>query len=262
MAEGAFAGKAGIVTGGGSGIGRAIALALAQQGVAVCVADVDETGGKEVAAAITSGGGRAVFVRTDVSSSDAVQALVRQTVKRLGGLDILVNNAGLQHIAPVVEFPEAQWERLIGIMLTGTFLCTKYALPVMVQQRWGRVINIASAHGLIGSPFKSAYTAAKHGIVGFTKAVAWEVAGQGVTVNAVCPGYVRTRLVEGQIVDQAKVHGIPASEVVDKIMLQPQAIKRLLEPNEVAAMVLYLCTDAAAGITGAALPIDAGWTAH
>jgi 3-hydroxybutyrate dehydrogenase len=188
--------------------------------------------------------------------------MVQQTADAFGRLDILVNNAGLQYIAPIVEYPEAQWDRLIAVMLTGTFLCTKYALPHMIRQRWGRVVNISSAHGLIASPFKSAYVSAKHGIVGFTKVAAWEVAEHGVTVNAVCPGYVRTPLVEGQVTAQARVHGIPESEVVTRIMLQPQAVKRLLEPQEVAALVVYLCSDAAGGITGTALPIDGGWTAH
>lgn len=188
--------------------------------------------------------------------------MTEETVRRFGSLDILVNNAGLQYVAPIVDYPEETWNRLIGVMLTGTFLCTKYALPHMIHARWGRVVNISSAHGLAASPFKSAYVSAKHGVIGFTKVAAWEVAAQGVTVNAVCPGYVRTPLVEGQIADQAKVHGIPAAEVVERVMLQPQALKRLLEPDEVAALVRYLCSDAAAGITGAALPIDGGWTAR
>ncbi len=262
MDQDSLQGKAAIVTGAGSGIGLAIATALARQGAVVCVADVDEVGGRRAADAIAGAGGRALFVRADVSRVDAVRAMVQQSADAFGRVDILVNNAGLQHIAPIIEYPEAQWERLVGIMLTGTFLCTKYALPHMIRQKWGRVVNIASAHGLIASPFKSAYVSAKHGIVGFTKVAAWEVADQGITVNAVCPGYVRTPLVERQIADQARVHGIPDSEVVSRIMLQPQALKRLLEPDEVAALVVFLCSDAAAGITGTALPIDGGWTAH
>ena len=262
MDQDTLQGKAAIVTGAGSGIGLAIATALARRGAAVCVADVDEVGGRRAADAITGAGGRALFVRADVSRADAVRAMVEQSADALGRLDILVNNAGLQYIAPIVEYPESQWERLIGIMLTGTFLCTKYALPHMIRQKWGRVVNIASAHGLIASPFKSAYVSAKHGIVGFTKVAAWEVADQGITVNAVCPGYVRTPLVERQIADQARVHSIPESEVVGRIMLEPQALKRLLEPDEVAALVVFLCSDVAGGVTGTALPIDGGWTAH
>lgn len=163
---------------------------------------------------------------------------------------------------PITEYPEEKWDRLVGVMLTGTFLCTKYALPAMINRRWGRIINIASAHGLVASPFKSAYVSSKHGIVGFTKVAAWEVAESGVTVNAVCPGYVRTPLVESQIADQARVHRIPQTEVVEKIMLQPAAVKQLIEPGDVAALVRYLCTDEARMITGAALSIDAGWTAR
>jgi len=255
-------GKAAIVTGAASGIGLAIATALARAGAAVCVADVDEVGGRRAADAIAAAAGRGEFVRADVARVEAVRAMVQQALDAFGRLDILVNNAGLQYIAPIVEYPEAQWDRLVGIMLTGTFLCTKYALPHMIKNKWGRVVNVASAHGLIASPFKSAYVSAKHGIVGFTKVAAWEVAEQGVTVNAVCPGYVRTPLVEKQIADQARVHGIPESEVLGRIMLQPQALKRMLEPEEVAALVVFLCTEAAGGITGTALPIDGGWTAH
>lgn len=250
------------MTGAASGIGRAIAVALAGAGAAVAVADINRAAGEETARDIGNRGGRASFVRADVSDSQSVQDMIDHTVRSLGGLHILVNNAGLQHVAPIVDFPEEQWRKLVDIMLTGTFLCTKHALPHLVRQRWGRVVNIASAHGLIASPFKSAYVSAKHGIVGFTKVAAWEVAEHQVTVNAICPGYVRTPLVEQQIADQARVHGIPEDDVIQKVMLQPAAVKRLLEPDEVAALTVFLCSDAAAGITGAALPIDGGWTAH
>jgi len=255
-------GKAAIVTGAASGIGRAIATTLGAAGAAVCVGDLDEEGSRRVAGEIERSGGRAIAVRTDVSRADQVEALVRATAEAFGRMDILVNNAGLQHVAPVHEFPLEKWNQLIGVMLTGTFLCTRAALPHMMTKRWGRVVNISSIHGLVASPFKSAYISAKHGIIGFTRTLALEVAEHGITANAVCPGYVRTPLVEGQIADQARVHGIPAQQVVETIMLAPSALKRLLEPEEVAFLVLYLCSEAAAGITGAAYSIDGGWTAR
>ena len=255
-------GKVSIVTGAGSGIGRAIALALAEAGAAVGVADLDEKRAQHVVREIEDGGGRAAATSVDVSDSTSVRAMVDVVAQIFGPADILVNNAGLQYVAPITEYPEEKWDRLVGVMLTGTFLCTKYVLPAMISRRWGRIINIASAHGLVASPFKSAYVSSKHGIVGFTKVAAWEVAESGVTVNAVCPGYVRTPLVESQIADQARVHRIPETEVVEKIMLQPAAIKQLIEPEEVAALVRYLCTDEARMITGAALSIDGGWTAR
>jgi 3-hydroxybutyrate dehydrogenase len=161
-----------------------------------------------------------------------------------------------------VDFPEERWNLLIGVMLTGTFLCCKYALPHMIQQKWGRIINVNSIHGKVGSPFKVAYVSAKHGVLGLTKVVALEVAENNITCNAICPAYVRTPLVEKQIADQARHNGISEEDVIQKIMLVPAAIRRLLDPSEVASLVRYLCTDEAAGITGAALDIDLGWMAH
>lgn len=256
------AGRVALVTGAGSGIGRAVAHTLAAAGAAVCVADVDGGAASRVAEELRSAGGRAVAVVADVRDPQAVRAMVDETVGSFGRLDILVNNAGLQYVCPVHEFPEEKWDLLVGVMLTGTFLCTKYALPHMMAQGWGRVVNVSSAHGLVASPYKSAYVAAKHGVVGFTKSVALEVAPYGVTVNAVCPAYVRTPLVEGQVADQARIHGIPEAQVVERILLEPAAVKRLLEPEEVARFVLYLCTDLGGGMTGAAYPLDLGWTAR
>lgn len=255
-------GRTAVVTGAASGIGRAIAGMLAGAGAAVCVGDLSAEGSRQAAAEIEREGGRAIPVQADVSRWDQVEAMIAATVRAYGGVDILVNNAGLQHIAPVHEFPAEQWDRLIGVMLTGTFYCTKAALPHMLARRWGRVVNISSIHGLVASPFKSAYISAKHGVIGFTRTLALEVAEAGITANAVCPGYVRTPLVEGQIADQAKVHGIPPEQVIERIMLAPAAVKRLLEPAEVASLVLYLCSEAAAGITGAVYTIDGGWTAR
>lgn len=211
---------------------------------------------------VEQAGGQAVAVRADVSRPDDVEAMIAATTQEFGGPDILVNNAGLQFISPVHEFPVEKWNLLVGVMLTGSFLCTKYALPAMMARRWGRVINISSIHGLVASPFKSAYVAAKHGVIGLTRAAALDVADYNITVNAICPSYVRTPLVEGQIAEQAKAHGIPEQEVVQNIMLAPAAIKRLLEPDEVASFALYLCSDHAAGMTGGVYPLDAGWTAR
>ncbi len=255
-------GKAAVVTGGGSGIGKAIAEALASAGAGVCISDVDEARAGTVAMEMERGGAHAIACRADVRDSGQVRTMVAETVRAFGRLDVLVNNAGLQFIAPVHEFPEEKWDLLVGVMLTGTFLCTKHNLSHMIANRWGRVINISSIHGLVASPFKSAYVSAKHGIVGFTRTLALEVAEHGITANAICPGWVRTPLVEGQIAEQAQVHHIPEEEVIDRIVLSSAAIKRLLEPKEIADLVIYLCSDAAAGFTGAALPLDAGWTAR
>jgi 3-hydroxybutyrate dehydrogenase len=255
-------GKAAVITGAGSGIGRAIAETLASAGAGVCVCDVDEARARKVAMELERGGAHAIACRADVRDSAQVRTMVAETVGAFGRLDILVNNAGLQFIASVHEFPEEQWNLLVGVMLTGTFLCTKHSLSHMMANRWGRVINVSSIHGLVASPFKSAYVSAKHGIVGFTRTLALEVAEHGITANAICPGWVRTPLVEGQIAEQARMHRIPEEDVIDKIVLSSAAIKRLLEPKEIADLVLYLCSDSAAGFTGAALPLDAGWTAR
>ena len=165
-------------------------------------------------------------------------------------------------MAPIQDFPEAKWELLIGVMLTGAFLLTKYAFPHMIRQRFGRIINVASAHGLVASPFKAAYVSAKHGLLGLTKVIAVEGAAHNITAVAVCPGYVRTPLVERQIAEQAKAHGLPEQEVMEKVLLVRQVVKRLLEPEEVADLVVFLCTDQASGITGTHIAMDLGWTAH
>jgi 3-hydroxybutyrate dehydrogenase len=255
-------GKVAIVTGGASGIGFAVVESLAQAGVNCVIADMDVYGGERAEAKFNDAGFSTLFVKTNVSSPDDVRHLVDAAVEKFGRLDIMVNNAGLQYVAPIVDFPEERWNLLIGVMLTGAFLCCKYSLPHMIKQKWGRIINISSLHGRVASPFKVAYISAKHGVLGLTKVVALEQAENGITCNAICPAYVRTPLVEKQIADQAKANGISEEDVVQKIMLAPAAIKRLLEPSEVASLVKYLCTDEAAGITGAALDIDLGWTAR
>jgi 3-hydroxybutyrate dehydrogenase len=256
MAE--FAGKVALVTGAASGIGLAIAQELAEQGARVTLADIDVEGGQKAASQLEG----ARFERADMTSSQDLQRLVADTLAAEGHIDILVNNAGIQHVAPIQEFPEAKWRQIIDIMLTAPFLLTKAVLPGMYERKWGRILNIASVHGLIASPFKSAYVSAKHGLVGLTKVTALEGGPYGVTCNAICPSYVRTALVEKQIADQARIHGIPESEVVEKIMVSEGAIRRLLEPKEVAQLALYLCSEAGSGITGSAQVIDCGWTAH
>ena len=250
--------RAAIVTGAASGIGRAIATDLAAQGARVLFADLNIEEGERVAADFSTG----AFQLADTAKQSDCDALVARAVREFGGVDILVNNAGLQHVAPVEEFPVETWEQLVRVMLFGAFYLTRAALPHMYAKGWGRIVNIASVHGLVASPYKSAYVAAKHGLVGFTKAVALEAAEKGVTVNAVCPSYVRTPLVEKQVADQAKVHGISEDAVIRDIMLAPAALKRLLEPSEVAAYVRFLCSDQAGGITGATQLIDVGWTAR
>src|SRR5438093_3355608 len=251
-------GKVAIVTGAASGIGLAVAHDLARRGARVTVSDIDVEGGRAAVAPMHG----ARFQAADMANSEHVQRLVAETIAAEGRVDILVNNAGIQYVAPITEFPEAKWRQIIEIMLTAPFLLTKAVLPGMYERGWGRVINIASVHALRASAYKSAYVTAKHGLLGLTRVTALEAAEHGVTCNAICPSYVRTALVEKQIADQARVHGIPESEVVEKIMVAEAPIHRLLEPEEVAHLVTYLCSDAASGITGSAQMIDCGWTAH
>ena len=253
-----LAGKVAIVTGAASGIGLAVARDLAQQGVRVTLADIDTEHGREAADDLAG----ARFQFADFSKPEDVQRLTRETFEAEGRIDILVNNAGIQHVAPIIEFAEEKWRKIIEIMLTAPFLLTQAVLPNMYEHKWGRIINIASVHSLRASPYKSAYVSAKHGLLGLTRVTALEAAEHGVTCNAICPSYVRTPLVEKQITDQARIHGIPESEVVEKIMAAEGAIKRLLEPEEVAHLATYLCSDAANAITGSAQMIDCGWTAH
>jgi 3-hydroxybutyrate dehydrogenase len=251
-------GKVAIVTGAASGIGLAIARDFAVHGIHVTLSDIDVEGGRAAAASLPN----ARFQAADMTDSQAIQQLVQETLAVEGHIDILVNNAGIQHVAPITEFPEAKWRQIIDLMLTAPFLLTKAVLPGMYERKWGRIINIASVHALRASAFKSAYVSAKHGLLGLTRVTALEAAEYGVTCNAICPSYVRTPLVEKQIADQARIHNIPESEVVEKIMVAEGAIRRLLEPAEVAQLATYLCTDAASAITGSAQVIDCGWTAH
>ncbi|SCL29861.1 3-hydroxybutyrate dehydrogenase [Micromonospora inyonensis] len=243
-------GRSALVTGGGSGIGRACALRLAAAGAAVRVVDRDVETAEAVAAET---GGRAEGV--DLADPEAV-ARLDATV------DIVVNNAGLQYVAPVAEFPVERFSHLHRVMVEAPFVIVRRALPHMYARGWGRIVNISSVHGLRASPYKSAYVSAKHALEGLSKVVALEGAPHGVTANCVNPAYVRTPLVENQIAEQAARHGIGEDEVIDKIMLARAAIKRLIEPEEVAELVVYLCSPPAAFITGSSIALDGGWTAN
>jgi len=244
-----------LITGAGSGIGKAIAEVFAREGARLILNDL-EPGAARLAQAL---GG--VFIQADLSDQSSVRALAQRALE-LGPVDILVNNAGLQRINPVDEYPEDTWNMMLQVLLTAPFQLIKYTLPGMKQRRWGRIINVASLHGLVASPYKSAYISAKHGLLGLTKTVALEVGEYGITCNAICPAYVRTPLVESQIADQARTLGIPEAEVIEKVMLAPAAIKRLIEPEEVAEYALFLASDRAGAITGSAQVIDLGWTAR
>ena len=256
-------GKTAIVTGSTSGIGLSIAEALAAAGCNVVVNSFSERTEDHAIAAELAGrhGVEAVYVKADMARPEECRALVEQAVARFGALDILVNNAGIQFVAPVEEFPAERWDAIIAINLSSAFHTTAAAIPHMRAAGWGRIVNIASAHGLRASPHKAAYVAAKHGVVGLTKTVALELAGQGVTCNAVCPGFVLTPLVETQIEDRAKETGLDRETVMRDIILAKQPSKEFVTVGQVADAVAYLCSDGAAQVTGTTLSIDGGWTA-
>ncbi len=256
--------KVALITGSTSGIGLGIARALAGAGAAVVLngfgkpEEIDTT-----QAEITKDFGVSVaYSGADMSKPDSIAEMIEMTLGRHGRLDVLVNNAGIQHVAPLQEFPVAKWDAIIAINLSSAFHTTRLALSSMIANKWGRIVNIASAHGLVGSAFKSAYVAAKHGMLGLTKVTALETAEQGITCNAICPGYVYTPLVEMQIDGQAKAHGIPREQVIREVLLAQQPNKRFATTNEVGAIAVFLASDAAASITGSAIPVDGGWTAH
>lgn len=257
-------GKSAVVTGSTSGIGLGLARALAQAGAGVMLNGfgdpaIIEKLRRDLAAET---GATVLYHAADVSRPAEVAALIAAAEAAFGAVDILVNNAGIQFVAPVDEFPEEKWSAIQNIVLNASFHAIKAALPGMKRRNWGRIINLVSAHGLVASPFKSAYVAAKHGQIGLTKSVALEVAETGITCNAICPGYVRTPLVENQIEAQAKAHGLPHDRVIREIILAAQPTRRFIEIEEVAALAVFLCGDHAKSITGTALPIDGGWTAR
>jgi len=264
MAARPLAGKVSLVTGSTSGIGLGIARALAEAGSAVVlngfgVASEIATVRDQIAADF---GVKASYSAADMTRPEAIAEMIAATIVGHGRLDVLVNNAGIQFVAPLDQFPVEKWDAILSINLSSAFHTTRLALPSMRQNKFGRIINIASAHGLVASPFKSAYVAAKHGIVGLTKVAALETAEDGITCNAICPGYVYTPLVEAQIDGQARAHGISREQVIRDVLLAQQPNKRFATVEELGALTVFLASDAAASITGIALPVDGGWTAH
>ncbi len=259
-----LANKTVLITGSTSGIGLGLARAFAQAGARVMLHGLGEPAAIEALRAEIAGtsGADVRFHEADLARPSAAATLVAATEAAFGGIDILINNAGAQHVAPVEDFPIAGWHTLQDIILNASFHAIRAALPGMKRRQWGRIINIASAHGLVASPFKSAYVAAKHGLIGLTKTVALEVAETGITCNAICPGYVLTPLVENQIASQAATHGLPRDRVIREVILAAQPTKRFVEIEEIAALAVFLAGDPARSITGAALAIDGGWTAR
>jgi 3-hydroxybutyrate dehydrogenase len=245
-----LSGMQALVTGGASGIGRACAERLRASGADVVVVDIDAAKAEQVAGEIS---GRAVHA--DLTDPEVFATLPTD-------VDILVNNAGVQHVAPVEEFPPARFHQIWTLMVEAAFLLARHVLPHMYANEWGRIVNISSAHGLRASPYKSAYVSAKHGLEGLSKVLALEGGGKGVTSNCICPAYVRTPLVERQIVDQARTHGISEDRVIEDIMLTEPAIKRLIEPEEVGELAVFLCSPAASFMNGSSLVVDGGWTAR
>ncbi|MDR2527640.1 MAG: 3-hydroxybutyrate dehydrogenase [Synergistaceae bacterium] len=249
--------KVTIVTGAASGIGLSVAQEFAKDGAVVVMADVQEDKLQTEASKIG-----AVAFKTDLSKRASCKELVDFAVGKYGKVEILINVAGVQTVSPIDEFPEDRWDFIIALMLSAPFYLTKYVWPSMRAQGWGRIINLNSIHGLVASEFKSAYVSAKHGLMGLTKTTGLEGGPLGITVNSICPSYVRTPLVDNQIAAQAKTHGITEEEVVSTIMLAKSSIKKLLEPSTIAELAKFLCGDAASSITGSALVVDGGWTAN
>ena len=256
-------GKCAVITGSNSGIGLGIARVLADRGANVVLNsftddDTDHALAREITEA---GGGTAAYIQADMSDGGQCRGLVAKASDRFGNVDILVNNAGIQHVEGIPDFPTAKWDAIIAINLSSAFHTTAAALPMMRARGWGRVVNISSAHGLTASPYKSAYVAAKHGVVGLTKVTALETAEEPITANAICPGYVLTPLVEAQIPDQMKAHNMDRDTVIRQVMLERQPSREFATTQQLGGTVAFLCSDDAAQITGTALSVDGGWTA-
>jgi len=258
------AGRTAIVTGSTSGIGLEIAQALAGAGANIVLngfgdpAEIQKVGDR-LSHQHNVG---VIYCNANIAVLDEIAEMVGQARKQFGGVDILVNNAGIQHVAPIEEFPVDKWDSILAINLSGAFHTCRLAIPEMKRKGWGRIVNVASAHALVASPFKSAYVSAKHGLAGLTKTIALEVAEHGITANAICPGYVLTPLVQKQIPEQAKARGISEEAVMRDVLLAAQPTKKFVGTSEIAALTVFLCSDQAASITGSLLPIDGGWTAH
>jgi 3-hydroxybutyrate dehydrogenase len=256
-------GHAAIVTGSTSGIGHAMAQALAREGVNVMLNGLGDPARIEAdrAALEQETGARVLYHGADMTRPAEIADLVATAHREFGRLDILFNNAGVQHVSPVEDFPPEKWDQIIAINLTSAFHSTRAAIPLMKAQGRGRIVNLASVHGLVASPFKSAYVAAKHGLVGFTKSTALELARTGITVNSICPGWVKTPLVMAQMADQARTHGVSEDRVLEDVMLVAQPNKRFIEYQELGGLLLYLVSDMGASATGSNFAIDGGWTA-
>lgn len=264
MSDRFLAGKTALITGSTSGIGAAYADALAKAGANIVLngfgdADAIE---RQRAGLVAQSGAGAIYSDADLTKAEAVEAMVADADKAFGGVDILINNAGMQHVAPVEDFPVEKWDLIVALNLSSVFHTTRLVLPHMKAKNWGRLIVTASAHSLTASPFKAPYVATKHAVAGFYKAVALEVATMGITANAISPGYVWTSLVEGQIPDTMKARGLTREQVINDVLLEKQPTKQFVTPEQVAALGLFLCRDEAAGITGANLSVDGGWTAQ
>ncbi|GJL85075.1 MAG: 3-hydroxybutyrate dehydrogenase [Micavibrio sp.] len=255
-------GKTALITGSTSGIGLGIAQGFADEGINIVMngfGDKDEIA--KSCAEIESKGVQCIYNGADMTKPDEITSMIHDAAKEMGSIDILVNNAGIQHVAPVEEFPPEKWDAIIAIILSSSFHTIRTAVPYMKRQGWGRIVNNASAHALAASPYKAGYVAAKHGVAGLTKVIGLELAEDNITCNAICPGYVKTPLVDGQIADTAKARGITEEEVVRDVLLKAQWTKKFVTTDQIAQIALFLCSDAAENITGTTISVDGGWTA-